>query len=135
MRIKCYGCTEFCLNKKKIIWLIWYSEVSDIIHAFTCASAIGILWWSICLGVNISILSPWIFFSIVSDTIVEYQSNNLITFSRALLTILILLNTLSFSFHLYLRLRLDLNIFWHFLVLNHQNLFHTSVLLFHQIFV
>ena len=39
------------------------SDLSDGIPAFNCASAIGNL-WSICLGVNISILLPFYCWSI-----------------------------------------------------------------------
>ena len=42
---------SFARYKEYIIYLISFSRVSDVLPAFTCASAIGNL-WSMCLGVN-----------------------------------------------------------------------------------
>ena len=47
-------------NENKIC-LILFSKFSDVLLAFTCASAIGNL-WSICLGVNILSPSPFVAF-------------------------------------------------------------------------
>ena len=44
---------SFAQYKECIIWRISYSKFSDVLPAFICASASGIL-WSICLGVNFS---------------------------------------------------------------------------------
>ena len=42
----------FSRYKKYIIWLISFSKFSDVLPAFTCATALGNL-WSISLGLNI----------------------------------------------------------------------------------
>ena len=41
---------SFAWYKEYIMWRISFSKFSDVLPAFTCGSAIGIL-WSICLGV------------------------------------------------------------------------------------
>ena len=47
----------------EIIWQISFSKFSDVLLAFTCASAIDDL-WSICLGVNILIPFPCVSFPV-----------------------------------------------------------------------
>ena len=42
----------FAQYKEHMIWQISFSKFSNVLTAFTCASAIGNL-WSTCLGVNI----------------------------------------------------------------------------------
>ena len=48
----------FARYKKYIICLISISEFSDLLHVFTCTSAIGNT-WIFCLGVNIFNFSPY----------------------------------------------------------------------------
>ena len=50
---------SFAWYKEYIICLIWFSKISDVLPAFTCASAIVNL-WRICLGIKILRPSPWI---------------------------------------------------------------------------
>ena len=48
--------------KEYMICLISFNKFSGELPTFTCGRAIG-NFWSICLGVNISSPSPWIYFS------------------------------------------------------------------------
>ena len=55
----------FAQYKEYIIWWITFINVSDVLLAFTCASAIGDL-WRICLGVNIlSLLTSMLFIKVI----------------------------------------------------------------------
>ena len=56
---------SFVRYKEYTICLISFNKFSDELPTFTCARAIGNL-WSICLEVNISSPSPWIYFSSLS---------------------------------------------------------------------
>ena len=49
-------CTK---NKGYIIWLILLSKLSDVLPAFSCASAIGNLW---IIWLRVNILSPFLYF-------------------------------------------------------------------------
>ena len=60
----------FAQYKEYKICLISFSKFSDVLPAFTCASAIGNI-WSICLGVNILSPSLYFVFYLASDTILE----------------------------------------------------------------
>ena len=75
--------TSFLWYREYIICLISFSRFSNILPAFTCASAIGNL-WSICLGGNILRPSLYFLLYLASDTILEQSSKNLITFTRDL---------------------------------------------------
>ena len=55
----------FAQYKEYIIWWITFINFSDVLLAFTCASAIGDL-WRICLGVNIlSLLTSMLFIKVI----------------------------------------------------------------------
>ena len=60
----------FAQYKEYKICLISFSKFSDVLPAFTCASAIGNI-WSICLGVNILSPSLYFVFYLASDTILK----------------------------------------------------------------
>ena len=52
MFLHTYLVTSFVCYKEYMIYLILFIKFSDVLPAFTCASAIANI-WSICLGVNI----------------------------------------------------------------------------------
>ena len=54
---------SFSQYKEYMIFLISFNMFSDVLSAFTCASAIDNL-WSICLGVNILSPSPCVVFNV-----------------------------------------------------------------------
>ena len=68
--------TSFDRYKEYIIYLISFSKFSDVLHAYTCARAIGNL-WSACLGVNIFNPFPFVGFngnvSLLKALIVNFQ--------------------------------------------------------------
>ena len=57
----------FAWYKDYIKCPISFSNFSDVLPAFTCASEIGNL-WSICLGLNIFSLSPYFALYLASDS-------------------------------------------------------------------
>ena len=61
--------TYFSWYKEYMIWQISFSKFSDVLSAFTCATAVGNL-WSIWLGVNILSPSTRFTLNLASDTIV-----------------------------------------------------------------
>ena len=64
--------------KEYMICLISFSKFSVVLHAFTCAGAIGNL-WGICLGVNILIAFSWVDFNGNVPLLKALKSNSLLS--------------------------------------------------------
>ena len=74
-----------------MIWQIPFSNFSDLLPDFTCASAVGNL-WTICLGVNILIPFPILVLYLAPDAIVAWPLIKWKTCSLALRSQLTLAN-------------------------------------------